>query len=327
LKVCPFCQESLVDEAGGGWKTFDNTKELLSHIAVEYGQRVLFDNRLLRSYLSDHASSSLPQGQRSLVGQSAVCGAVKILEDNLTSDPAHKEIAAKQAVQKMVDTYSTAKDAAERIVWEFTNALGWGLPEPKTQAIQPSTLGKSGVYHSQLLKNWWQRVSTGAKVLIAAATVCVVVLGVGAFNGWFSGRSPNHVQPIQQPIEPIPLADAYKYSPVETSSPTQQSTSESATENQILTETQRNGIRVMGISQPDDKTIAVGDSISIGGGALALPYNASNRERTFKSSNENVATIDNEYGIVTGISAGTSTITVTTVDGGYSASCVVTVVP
>jgi tetratricopeptide (TPR) repeat protein len=140
LKVCPFCQESLVDEAGGGWKTFDNTKELLSHVAAEYGQSVLFDNRLLRSYLSDHASSSLPQRQRSLVGQSAVCGAVKILEDNLTSDPAHKEIASKQAVQKMVDTYSTAKDAAERIVWEFTNALGWGLPEPQAQpAPQPSS--------------------------------------------------------------------------------------------------------------------------------------------------------------------------------------------
>jgi hypothetical protein len=72
----------------------------------------------------------LQKGKRSLVGQASVCGAVKILEDNMSSDQAHKEIAVKQAVQRLIDDYSTAQDAAERIVWEFTNALGWSLPEP-----------------------------------------------------------------------------------------------------------------------------------------------------------------------------------------------------
>lgn len=45
---------------------------------------------------------------------------------------------------------------------------------------------------------------------------------------------------------------------------------------------------------------------------------------TFDSSNESVATVDNS-GNVTAIAKGTNTITVTAEDGGFTASCVVTV--
>ena len=55
-----------------------------------------------------------------------------------------------------------------------------------------------------------------------------------------------------------------------------------------------------------------------------LPDTAFSREVTFTSSDESIATVD-ENGIVTGISQGVATITVTTRDGGFTDTCLVTV--
>ena len=55
------------------------------------------------------------------------------------------------------------------------------------------------------------------------------------------------------------------------------------------------------------------------------PYNAENKEISWESSNSDVATVSNN-GTVTSVSPGTATIKVTTNDGGYTASCVVTVI-
>jgi len=57
--------------------------------------------------------------------------------------------------------------------------------------------------------------------------------------------------------------------------------------------------------------------------ATVLPQNATNKEVVWKSSDENVATVAN--GVVTGLRQGTATITVTTVDGNYSAEAIVNV--
>lgn len=53
------------------------------------------------------------------------------------------------------------------------------------------------------------------------------------------------------------------------------------------------------------------------------PTNATNKNVTWSSSNETVATVSN--GVVTAVAAGTATITVKTNDGGYTATCEVTV--
>jgi len=47
-----------------------------------------------------------------------------------------------------------------------------------------------------------------------------------------------------------------------------------------------------------------------------VPDNASNQNVIWESSNENVATVDNE-GLITAISSGETTITIETADGGY----------
>ncbi|MCL2026998.1 MAG: Ig-like domain-containing protein [Bacteroidales bacterium] len=56
-----------------------------------------------------------------------------------------------------------------------------------------------------------------------------------------------------------------------------------------------------------------------------LPANATNRTVTWESSAPDIATV--AYGFVTAHSAGSATITVTTNDGGFMATCVVTVIP
>ncbi len=69
------------------------------------------------------------------------------------------------------------------------------------------------------------------------------------------------------------------------------------------------------------KTIKVDETFTLT--ASVLPVNADNMEVTWTSSNTAVATVEN--GVVKGLTAGTTTITVTTTDGGYTATCEVTV--
>lgn len=68
-------------------------------------------------------------------------------------------------------------------------------------------------------------------------------------------------------------------------------------------------------------------SIEVGAGetliATVLPEDASDKSVTWESDDEDVATV--EDGVVTGVSAGEVTITVTTTDGEKTATCTVTV--
>jgi uncharacterized protein YjdB len=69
-------------------------------------------------------------------------------------------------------------------------------------------------------------------------------------------------------------------------------------------------------------TLAAGGAVGLS--HVVLPGNATNKTVTWASSNTQVATVSNE-GVVIGIAQGTATITVRTVDGGYTATCDVTV--
>lgn len=59
--------------------------------------------------------------------------------------------------------------------------------------------------------------------------------------------------------------------------------------------------------------------------ATVLPISATDKAVTWSSNNTSIATVSNE-GVVTAVASGECTITVTTHDGGYTASCDVTVV-
>ena len=72
----------------------------------------------------------------------------------------------------------------------------------------------------------------------------------------------------------------------------------------------------------DTIAIGVGDTETLV--ATVTPSNATNKAVTWSSSGSSVASVDNS-GVVTGESAGSATITVTTVDGSFTDSCEVTV--
>ena len=57
--------------------------------------------------------------------------------------------------------------------------------------------------------------------------------------------------------------------------------------------------------------------------ATITPADASNKDIRWNSTNDNVCVVNN--GLVTAVGAGTASVTVTTVDGNYSASCIVKV--
>lgn len=71
----------------------------------------------------------------------------------------------------------------------------------------------------------------------------------------------------------------------------------------------------------DKTTLNVGEKQTLT--ATVLPAYATNKNVTWVSSDTSVATVEN--GVVTAVGKGTATITVTTEDGGYTATCEVTV--
>jgi hypothetical protein len=84
-----------------------------------------------------------------------------------------------------------------------------------------------------------------------------------------------------------------------------------------------NGTAVTGVSlNKTSDTIAAGATGQLT--ATIAPANATNQSVTWSSSNPAVATV-NSVGLITGVAAGAATITVTTVDGGKTATCAVTV--
>ena len=84
-------------------------------------------------------------------------------------------------------------------------------------------------------------------------------------------------------------------------------------------------VPVTGVSlNKDSLALGVGDSETLT--ATVKPEDATNQAVTWTSSNSTVATVD-QNGVVTAVAPGTATITVTTADGGFTATCAVTVRP
>jgi hypothetical protein len=85
-------------------------------------------------------------------------------------------------------------------------------------------------------------------------------------------------------------------------------------------------VRVTGVtisSPTGPQTLDIGDAFTAT--ATVQPANATNKAVTWSSNNTGVATVGQTTGLVTAVSAGAATITVTTDDGGHTATVAVTV--
>jgi uncharacterized protein YjdB/endonuclease I len=81
-------------------------------------------------------------------------------------------------------------------------------------------------------------------------------------------------------------------------------------------------VAVTGVSlSASTASVAVGSTTSLT--ATVSPSDATNKNVTWSSSNTSIATVSS--GVVSGVSAGNATITVTTADGGWTDTCTVTV--
>lgn len=83
-------------------------------------------------------------------------------------------------------------------------------------------------------------------------------------------------------------------------------------------------VHVTGVSL-DHNTATIGEGDTYQLTETVTPANATDKSVSWSTSNSSVATVSN--GLVTAVSPGSATITVTTTDGGYTDTCAVTVTP
>jgi len=140
IVACPFCGDNLGNDSKD--KFFDNSRDTLIFIAKQHGRDVLLGDKL-KNFFSDYAPG-IAVLRKNVVFSVHTSGAADILKREISTKESEREIAYKQAVQKVIDTYGTERSLVEGVVIEFTDALGWKIkaqkaaPGPQPQKRQTS---------------------------------------------------------------------------------------------------------------------------------------------------------------------------------------------
>jgi len=128
---CPFCGENPVEKKPEP-KFYENTKEALIAIYKQFGADVLLGK--LNAYLPDFAPS-VSSNDKGLVYMVYEKGATKVLKENINGSKEDMESAVKVAVRNLTEAYIN-QDIAEKIVYEFTEALGWKIRKPAAKGSE-----------------------------------------------------------------------------------------------------------------------------------------------------------------------------------------------
>jgi uncharacterized protein YegL len=115
---------------GGNKMKYGCTKDALAYIADKFGPEALLGR--LYGYLPDFTNASVSGADKRLVYAVYENGAAAVLKNKLQASDAERETAKQKAVQMLNEAYIT-QPAAEKIIGEFTDALGWKIEKSAMQ--------------------------------------------------------------------------------------------------------------------------------------------------------------------------------------------------
>ena len=155
FSFCPFCGGRFHDVEIQDVElkpSFDTSRDTLIYIAKTHGNEVLL-GKILRNYFSDYGSQ-VSTNIKDLVKSVFDKGATEILRNNLNAKQEDKVAASKQAIRKLTDAF-IEKQAAENVIREFIEALGWKLDgalfssAPTESSSQPVHIKQNTIRTSQ----------------------------------------------------------------------------------------------------------------------------------------------------------------------------------
>ena len=244
------------------------------------------------------------------------------------------------------ENYNTAKDAIANaetcadVLGAYNTALGTQesydaqpLADQWTAFIEETDLGHTTVPGSNLkyseVPEIQKAMAGGYSAIWDAKTNAAGATALETAKANLLTTTKNYVQFLRDTAKDITVGDVTYRIPADVYNTAKDAIANATTVADVLSayntalEAQVEVTPVTGVSvTPAQATIRVGNTTTIK--AIVTPDDATEKAVTWTSSDDTVATVDSN-GVVTGVKVGTATITATTIDGSFAATCEVNV--
>ena len=244
------------------------------------------------------------------------------------------------------ENYNTAKDAianaetCAEVLGAYNTALGTQesydaqpLADQWTAFIEETDLGHTTVPGSNLkyseVPEIHKAMAGGYSAIWDAKTNAAGATALETAKANLLTTTKNYVQFLLDTAKDITVGDVTYRIPADVYNTAKDAIANATTVADVLSayntalEAQVEVTPVTGVSvTPAQATIRVGNTTTIK--AIVTPDDATEKAVTWTSSDDTVATVDSN-GVVTGVKVGTATITATTIDGSFAATCEVNV--
>ena len=244
------------------------------------------------------------------------------------------------------ENYNTAKDAIANaetcadVLGAYNTALGTQesydaqpLADQWTAFIEETDLGHTTVPGSNLkyseVPEIYKAMADGYSAIWNTKTNAAGATALETAKANLLTTTKNYVQFLLDTAKDITVGDVTYRIPADVYNTAKDAIANATTVADVLSayntalEAQVEVTPVTGVSvTPAQATIRVGNTTTIK--AIVTPDDATEKAVTWTSSDDTVATVDSN-GVVTGVKVGTATITATTIDGSFAATCEVNV--